>query len=116
MELELSSSIGLLHHCRLTRQFIPMAVWVRKVSSVIDWRLLMAKDLTLKSFSNFRSPTVRNPLELDTALRELSKIIAMPHFRTKRGNAFEFEKIQDAIGYVGERGKKSILISPLNSR
>jgi NADPH:quinone reductase-like Zn-dependent oxidoreductase len=27
----------------------------------IDGRLLMAKDLALKSFSNFRSPTVRNP-------------------------------------------------------
>jgi NADPH:quinone reductase len=75
----------------------------------IDGRLLMAKDLTLKAFSNFRSATVRNPLELDTALQELSKIMAMPHFRTKRGKAFEFEKIQDAISYVGERGRKSIL-------
>ena len=54
----------------------------------IDGRLLMAKDLTLKGFSNFRSATVRNPLELDTALQELSEIIAMPHFRTKRGESF----------------------------
>jgi len=75
----------------------------------IDGRLLMAKDLGLKSFSNFRSPTVRNPLELDTALQELSKIIGMPHFRTKRGKAFEFEQIQDAICYLGKRGKKPIL-------
>jgi NADPH:quinone reductase len=54
--------------------------------------LLMAKDLTLRSFSNFRSPTVRNPLELETALQEPSRMIAMPHFRTKRGKVFAFEK------------------------
>jgi NADPH:quinone reductase len=55
--------------------------------------LLMAKDLTLKSFSNFRSATVRNPLELETALEELSAISALPQFRTKRGKAFEFDRI-----------------------
>jgi hypothetical protein len=42
-------------------------------------------------------------------LQELSKIIGMPHFRTKRGKAFEFEQIQDAICYVGKRAKKPIL-------
>ena len=59
--------------------------------------------------TNFRSPTVQNPRELETALRELSGMIAMPHFRTKRGKAFEFEKIQDAMSYPGEDGKKAIL-------
>ena len=72
--------------------------------------LLMAKDLTLKSFSNFRSATVRNPLELETALEELSAISALPQFRTKRGKAFEFDRIQDAIRYAGEDGQKAILI------
>jgi NADPH:quinone reductase len=71
--------------------------------------LLMAKHLTLRSFSNFRSPTVRNPLELETALQQLSEMIAQPHFRTKRGKAFEFENVQDAISYVGECGQKPIL-------
>jgi NADPH:quinone reductase len=75
--------------------------------------LLMAKDLAIKSFSNFRSTTVRNPLELETALQELSRMIAMPHFKTKRGRAFEFEKIQDAICYVGERGEKPILTAKM---
>jgi hypothetical protein len=32
--LGLNLSIGLFHHSRLTRQFIPMAVWARRVSSV----------------------------------------------------------------------------------
>jgi len=71
----------------------------------------MAKDLTLKSFSNFRSTTVQNPLELETALEQLSGMIAMPHFKTKRGKAFAFEKVQDAIFYVGEGGEKPILTS-----
>jgi hypothetical protein len=69
----------------------------------------MAKDLTLRSFSNFRSPTIRNPLELETALQELSRMIAMPHFRTKRGKVFGFENVQGAISYVGEHGEKPIL-------
>ncbi|MBV9875450.1 MAG: Zn-dependent oxidoreductase [Verrucomicrobia bacterium] len=71
--------------------------------------VLMAKDLSLKSFSNFRSATVQNPRELETALQQLSGTIAMPHFRTKRGKVFEFEKIQDAISYIGGDGEKPIL-------
>ena len=75
----------------------------------IAWELLMAKDLTLKSFSNFRTTTVQNPLELEAALQQLSAMLAMPHFRTKQGKAFEFEKVQDAISYVGQDGEKPIL-------
>ena len=65
-----------------------------------------------RAFTTWRDSTkhkARSPLELDTGLQELSKIIGMPHFRTKRGKAFEFEQIQDAICYVGKRAKKPIL-------
>jgi len=86
-----------------------MAFWGKESLFTIDGRLLMAKDLTLKGFSNFRSATVRNPLELDTALQELSEIIACLTSEPSGGKAFEFEQIQDAISYVGERGKKPIL-------
>jgi NADPH:quinone reductase len=78
--------------------------------------LFMAKDLALKSFSNFRSTTVRNSGELETALQELSRIMAMPHFRTKRGRAFAFEEIQDALGYSGDHGQKPILTIPFFDR
>jgi NADPH:quinone reductase len=71
--------------------------------------LLMGRHLTLKSFSNFRSPTVQDPLELETALQQLSGIIAQPHFKTKRGKAFEFENVDEAISYVGRHGEKPIL-------
>ncbi|MBV8278149.1 MAG: hypothetical protein JO170_23205 [Verrucomicrobia bacterium] len=69
----------------------------------------MAKDFSLKSFSNFRSTTVQNPLELETALQQLSELIAMPHFKTKRGKAFAFDEIEDALRYVGSNGEKPIL-------
>ena len=49
--------------------------------------LLMAKDLTLKSFSNFRSATVRNPLELETALEELSAIQRPASIQDKAGES-----------------------------
>jgi NADPH:quinone reductase len=77
--------------------------------------LLMAKDLTLRSFSNFRSSTVRNRLELESALQELSGIIAMPHFRTKHGKTFTFENVQGAISYVGEHGEKPILTAGITT-
>ncbi|MBV8216518.1 MAG: zinc-binding dehydrogenase [Verrucomicrobia bacterium] len=75
----------------------------------VAWDLLMAKDFSLKSFSNFRSTTVQNPLELETALQQLSELIAMPHFKTKRGKAFAFDEIEDALRYVGSNGEKPIL-------
>jgi NADPH:quinone reductase len=78
--------------------------------------LLMAKHLTLRSFSNFRSPTVRSPLELETALQQLSEMIARPHFKTKRGKAFAFENVDDAIGYVGAHGEKPILTAGITSK
>jgi NADPH:quinone reductase len=76
----------------------------------------MAKDLTLKSFSNFRSPTVRNPLELEAALQQLSGMIAMPHFRTKQGKAFNFENVHDAISYVGEHRKNQFLTTTIATK
>jgi NADPH:quinone reductase len=67
--------------------------------------LLMAKDLTLKSFSNFRSTTVRNSGELEAALQELSRIMAMPHFRTKRGRPLHSKKFQTPLLIQGITGK-----------
>jgi NADPH:quinone reductase len=77
---------------------------------------LMAKHLALRSFSNFRSPTVRNPLELETALQQLYEMIAQPHFKTKRGKAFEFENVHDAISYVGEHREKPILTARIATK
>lgn len=78
--------------------------------------LLMARHLTLRSFSNFRSPTVRNPQELETALQKLSEVIAKPHFKTTCGKAFEFENVRDAISYVGEHGEKPILTAGIATK
>ncbi len=73
-------------------------------------QLVMANSLTIKSFSNFGSPTVRDPQALAAALAELSRIIAMPHFQTKRGRGFAFAEIAAAMDYTAADGSKPILI------
>jgi NADPH:quinone reductase len=71
--------------------------------------LLMAKGLTIKSFSNFGSQTVRDPDQLKEALNEIGRIIEMPHFKTKGGKSFSFDEIADAFAYRGQNGGKAIL-------
>ena len=70
---------------------------------------LMAKNMTIKHFSNFASSTVQTRSRLTAALDEISKIIGMSHFRTKRGMTFHFEGISDAMKYVDPNGGKAIL-------
>lgn len=71
--------------------------------------LLFTKNLTIRNFSNFGSPTVRDPNRLRAALDDLSEIIAMPHFRRKRGRTFAFDEIADAMEYSDANGGKPIL-------
>jgi NADPH2:quinone reductase len=73
--------------------------------------VLMAKDLTLKSFSNFRSATVQDPKKLADALADISRLIHLPHFKVKSGNTFSFEQIEEAMKYKGPEGEKAILHS-----
>ena len=80
------------------------------------WSTLMAKNMTIKHFSNFASSTRSNAEPpLTAALDEISKIIGMSHFRTKPGMTFHFEGISDAMKYVDPNGGKAILAPGLNS-
>ena len=72
--------------------------------------LFMAKNLTIKSFGNFLSPTVVDHKLLEAALNHLSEMISMPHFKTKQGKQFKFEEIDAALKYVGKDGEKRVLI------
>jgi NADPH2:quinone reductase len=72
--------------------------------------LLMTKKMTLTSFSNFGSPTARDPRALESALANIGRVLAMPHFRTRRGRAFSFEEIQAAIAYEAGDGGKAVLL------
>lgn len=70
---------------------------------------LLMKGLTLKAFGNFRTKTVQDPQNLQDALKAISKIIHMPHFKTKIGKKFTFSEIKEALSYKSENGAKAVL-------
>ncbi|UPG90843.1 Zn-dependent oxidoreductase [Luteibacter aegosomaticola] len=71
--------------------------------------LVMAKNLTLKRFSNFESATVKQPGKLQEALRYLQDVIGDPLFRTRLGQRFTYEAIDEALAYAGPGGTKAVL-------
>ena len=73
-------------------------------------RVYMAKNLTMKPFSNFNSATVRDAQKLRAALQFLHYRIADPLFRTKVGKTFPLTQIQEAMTYEMEPGAKAVLI------
>ena len=70
----------------------------------------MAKNLTMKPFSNFNSATVRDPLRLQRALEFLHEQIADPLFRTKVGRRFRLDQIREAMAYEMAPGAKAVLL------
>ena len=70
----------------------------------------MAKNLTMKSFSNFNSATVRDTAKLQRALEYLHEHIADPLFRTKVGRSFRLDQIQEAMAYETAPGAKAVLL------
>jgi NADPH:quinone reductase len=72
--------------------------------------LFMMKNLTLKRFSNFASPTATDPARLATALRDLEGLIGDPLFRTSIGREFGFAEIEAALAYEEPGGVKAVLV------
>ncbi|WP_420237458.1 alcohol dehydrogenase catalytic domain-containing protein [Telmatobacter bradus] len=72
--------------------------------------IYMAKNLTMKPFSNFNSATVRDSVKLQHALEYLQKQIADPLFRTKVGKTFRLDQIQEAMAYETEPGAKAVFL------
>jgi NADPH2:quinone reductase len=72
--------------------------------------LLSMKNLTLKSFSNFASATVREPERLKRALENLQPVIDNPLFRTRLGEHFTYAQIDQALAYAGAAGAKAVLV------
>ena len=70
---------------------------------------LSVKNITIKPFSNLKTPTVQDAGKLAQALREIGNLIHMPHFKTKIGKKFRLEEINDAVAYNGGNGKKAVL-------
>lgn len=72
-------------------------------------RQILFKRLTLKSFGNINTQTVRDPQSLAEALRVISGIIGMPHFKTNVGRIFQTSEIEQAIAYAPAGTDKAVL-------
>jgi hypothetical protein len=72
--------------------------------------LLMTKTLTLRSFSNTATPTVRALESLDAALRHIGELLALPHCKTPLGLTYTFEQIDEAMAAVGAGEGKPVLL------
>jgi len=70
---------------------------------------LLMKGITIKGFNNFRTETVQDPAQLEQALDEISKMIHMPHFKTKTGKRFTFGQINEALSFPTGNGSKTVL-------
>ena len=71
----------------------------------------MAKNLTMKPFSNFNSATVRDTATLREALESLRTQIADSLFRTKIGKTFRLDQIREAMAYETQPGAKAVLLA-----
>lgn len=76
---------------------------------IFHTNILNAKGLSITSFGNFRSETVRDSQRLEKALTEIGEIIHLPHFKTKTGKHFKLEEINEALEFIGEDGEKAVL-------
>jgi len=70
---------------------------------------LSLKNLTIRPFSNYKTDTVQNPQNLENALKEIGRVIHMPHFKTKPGMKFKLEEINEALALTTVKGKKAVL-------
>lgn len=70
----------------------------------------MAKNLTMKPFSNFNSKTVSDQAKLQDALTYLHTQIADPLFKTKIGTTFQLKQIHEAMAYETKPGAKAVLL------
>lgn len=70
--------------------------------------LLMGKDLTLRRFSNFDTPAVRDPGRLERMMRELEAVVANPLFHTRVGQSFTLDEVDAAMAYETGPGAKAV--------
>jgi len=70
---------------------------------------VLMNNLTITGFGNFTSKTVQDPRKLEEALKDLSGLINMPHFKTKVGKVFRLEEINAALQFSSESGSKAVL-------
>ncbi len=69
---------------------------------------ILMKGMQIKGFGNFTSETVKDLNKLEIALKDLSKIIDMPHFKTKIGKKFPLKDFEKALNFHSKNGEKAI--------
>lgn len=69
--------------------------------------VLMMKDTTMRRFSNFESPTIRDDKRLAAMLCDLEDCIEDPLFRTRIGKDFALSDFEAAMGYHAPGGLKA---------
>jgi NADPH2:quinone reductase len=79
------------------------------VPLTIFMRQILFKGLTIKSFGNINTQTVRDPKLLEAALKVISGIIGMPHFKTNVGEKFTLKQFDKAIAYSPKGTDKAVL-------
>ncbi|RZN35721.1 zinc-binding dehydrogenase [Bradyrhizobium sp. Leo121] len=72
--------------------------------------LIMAKNLTLRRFSNLESATVSEPERLAAVSREIKELIDDPLLKTKVGREFRFDEIGEAIAFQNFSGARAVLV------
>jgi NADPH2:quinone reductase len=72
--------------------------------------VFMMKDLTMRRFSNFESPTVRDGKSLMNMLEGLESCIEDPLFRTLVGQDFGLAEFDAAMEYKGVGGQKAVFV------
>jgi NADPH:quinone reductase-like Zn-dependent oxidoreductase len=78
--------------------------------SSITTMLFMTKNLTMKRFSNFESPTVKDSERLNASMLDLQAQIDNPLFQTKIGREFAFDRIDEAMQFEAIPGAKAVLV------
>ena len=73
--------------------------------------LIMAKDLTLRRFSNLESPTVSDPAALAAAISEIEGLIDDPLLKTRIGREFRFDDIDQAMAFEESSGQRAVLVT-----
>ncbi|WP_343631320.1 zinc-binding dehydrogenase [Fluviicola sp.] len=71
---------------------------------------LLMKGLTIRGFNNYRTTTVQDPEKLEEALRDISRLLVKPHFKTRMGEKFRFEAIHEALQHSEGAGKTIVRV------
>lgn len=71
--------------------------------------LLMTQDATIRRFSNFETPTVKDPARLARALADLSAVMGDPRFHTEIGETFAFADFARAMSRPSVGAKAALI-------